>query len=100
MTGSHWNLVAAVAVALCVATPGRAESVSPETARDLVRNGDILALHDVLSRIRPAIEGEIIAVALETDGRRFLYRIKALGRDGRYRDYRADAKDGAAVHDP
>ncbi|WP_294537275.1 hypothetical protein [uncultured Rhodoblastus sp.] len=100
MTGSHWSLVAAVAVALCVASRGRAEPVSPEQARELVRHGEILAFHDVLGRMQPAVEGEIIEVALESDGRRFLYRIKALGRDGRYRDYRADAKDGAAAQEP
>jgi uncharacterized membrane protein YkoI len=100
MTGPHGSLVAAVAVALCFAAPGRAEPVSPEQARELVRHGDILALQDVLGRMQPAVDGEIIEVALESDGRRFLYRIKALGRDGRYRDYRADAKDGAAAHEP
>lgn len=100
MTGSHGSLSAAVAVAICIATPVPAEPVSPEQARELVRHGDILALHEVLERMRPAVEGEIIAVVLESDGRRFLYRIKALGRDGRYRDYRADAKDAAAAHDP
>jgi len=108
MTRSRQNLAAAIALALLTlallilallaVTPGRAEPVSPDTARDLVRSGEILSLEEVLGRMRPGVEGEIIEVALEAERRRFLYRIKALGHDGRYRDYRVDATAGAAAN--
>ena len=109
MTRVRLNLTAALALALVIlalafasaffaVTPGRAEPVSPDTARDLVRSGEILSLEDVLNRMQPAVEGEIIEVALEAERRRYLYRIKALGPDGRYRDYRVDATAGAAAN--
>ena len=102
MTRARLNLTAAVAFTLLILalsdlTPGWAETVSPDTARDLVRSGEILSLEDVLDRMRPGVEGEIIEVALEAERRRYLYRIKALGHDGRYRDYRVDATAGAAA---
>ena len=84
-------LVVPVLAVMLGATPGWADSISPETARELVRRGDILSLREVLSRMRPTVEGEIIEVALETEGPRYLYRIKALGNDGRYREYRTGA---------
>ena len=96
MSRSRQYLVAAFALALLAVTPGRAEPLSPDTARDLVHSGEILSLEDVLNRMQPAVEGEIIEVALEAEQRRYLYRIKALGPDGRYRDYRADATADAA----
>jgi uncharacterized membrane protein YkoI len=104
MSRSRQNLAAVFASALLslalltLVTPGRAEPVSPDTARDLVRSGEILSLEEVLGRMRPGVEGEIIEVALEAERRRFLYRIKALGHDGRYRDYRVDATAGAAAN--
>jgi hypothetical protein len=87
-----------VSVALAAATPAWAESLSPDRARDLVRRGEILCLADALDRMRPAIEGEIMEVALEAEGRRFLYRIKALGPDGRYRNLSVDATAGASAN--
>jgi uncharacterized membrane protein YkoI len=103
MSRSRQNLAAVFASALLslalltLVKPGRAEPVSPDTARDLVRSGEILSLEDILNRMQPGVEGEIIEVALEAERRRYLYRIKALGHDGRYRDYCADATAGAAV---
>jgi len=87
-----------VAAALGAVAPGWAESLSPDRARDLVRRGEILCLAEALDRIQPAVEGEIIAVALEARGRRYLYRIKALGPDGRYRDLSVDATAGLSAN--
>ncbi|MCW2285803.1 putative membrane protein YkoI [Rhodoblastus acidophilus] len=87
-----------LSIALVAAARGWAESLSPDRARDLVRRGEILSLADALVRLQPAIAGEIMEVALEADGRRFLYRIKALGPDGRYRHLCVDATIGASTN--
>jgi hypothetical protein len=88
----------AVLLVLVGATPCRAETFSPDKARDLVGLGAILPLEAVLARMRPAVDGEIVEVFLEIEDGRFLYRIKALGRDGRYRDTRVDAAAGASAN--
>jgi hypothetical protein len=87
------------ASAIIGASPAAAEPVSLESARDLVRRGDILPLQEVLSRRhQPALDGEIVEASLERGEGGYLYRIKVLGRDGRYRDHRASA--GAAGAGP
>jgi uncharacterized membrane protein YkoI len=77
--------------------PVLAETLPPENVRELVERGDILPLQEVLNRLQPAVDGDIIEVDLDRDGERYLYRIKALGPNGRYREYRADAKTGATA---
>jgi uncharacterized membrane protein YkoI len=73
----------------------RSETLPVESALMLAGRGEILPLTGILDRLRPAIDGEIIDVALVRDKARYLYEIKALGRDGLYRDYHVDARSGA-----
>jgi uncharacterized membrane protein YkoI len=86
---------------LFAAIPGaisaRAEALPAETARTLAEHGEILPLAEVLLRLRPAVNGDIIEVALDREGGRYLYKIKALDQNGQYREYRADARTGASV---
>jgi len=96
MLASPLHLVAMFAVVGATACP--AATVSPDRARELVRLHKILPLAAVLERMRPAPEGDIIEVTLESENDRFLYRIKALGRDGRYRVFCAEAGAGAAAN--
>jgi uncharacterized membrane protein YkoI len=85
---------------LFAAIPGaisaRAEALPAETARTLAEHGEILPLAEVLLRLRPAV-CDIIEVALDREGGRYLYKIKALDQNGQYREYRADARTGASV---
>jgi hypothetical protein len=100
MPGSHrLRVVLAIAAIAAFAASPRAQPLPPETARALVGSGDILPLQQVLARLRPAIEGEIVAVALVREQSRYLYKIKALGDDGRYRERRADARTGVSADD-
>ncbi len=70
-----------------------AEALPPETARTLAAHGDILPLAEILNRA--GVDGEIIGVALHREDGRYLYKIKALSQDGRYREYQVDAKSGS-----
>ena len=81
------------------AISARAETLSVESALTLAEHGQILPLTEILNRLRPAVDGEIIEVALDRDGARYLYKIKALGQDGQYREYHVDARTGASVGD-
>ena len=75
----------------------RAETLPFESALTLAEHGQILPLTEILNRLRPAVDGEIIEVALDRDGARYLYKIKALGQDGQYREYHVDARTGVPV---
>jgi uncharacterized membrane protein YkoI len=97
MSRFHQFAIAFIAAGMFTGAPVRAETLPPESVRGLVERGDILPLEEVLCRLQPAIEGEIIEVNLDRDGERYLYRIKALGENGRYHEYRADAKTGASA---
>jgi uncharacterized membrane protein YkoI len=86
-----------IAAAASGLAPARAETLPPEDVRVLVEHGDVLPLAEVLRRLDPAVDGEIIGVALDREGSRYLYKIKVLGLNGRYREYRADAKTGTSA---
>ena len=77
--------------------PCLADPLSPDRARDLVRLQKILPLEVVLARAPPGVEGDVVEVVLEAEGDRFLYRIKALGRDGRYHAISVDATADASA---
>lgn len=84
-------------IAISDEIPARAETLPFESALTLAEHGEILPLTEILNRLQPAVDGEIIEVALDRDGHRYLYKIKALGQDGQYREYHVDAKTGASL---
>jgi uncharacterized membrane protein YkoI len=81
------------------ATPGRADSVSPDRVRALVERGEILPLEEILKRNEPQIGGRIIEIELERKNDAYLYEIKILRPDGRYRELKIDARTGAVVRE-
>ncbi len=94
MTKAHPAAVLLLnAAAIACGAGAFAEALPPETAWTLAAHGDILPLAEVLNRA--AIKGEIIGVILYREEGRYLYKIKALGRGGRYREYQVDAKNGS-----
>jgi uncharacterized membrane protein YkoI len=80
-----------------VATPGLADSVSPDRVRALVERGEILPLEEILKRNEASISGRIIEIELERKKDAYLYEIKVLRPDGRYRELKIDARTGAIV---
>jgi hypothetical protein len=77
--------------------PALSETLPPESVRALAGRGDILALEEVLRRMQPPVDGEVIEVALKRENGRYLYKITALSSNGLYHEYLADAKTGASV---
>jgi uncharacterized membrane protein YkoI len=81
------------AAAIAGGAQALAEALPPDTARTLTEHGDILPLAEVLTRA--GVEGDVIGVALHREDGRYLYKIKALGQGGQYREYQVDAKNGS-----
>ncbi len=94
MTRAHSAVVLLLnAAAIVGGSQALAEALPPETAQILAARGDILPLAEVLNRVTAV--GEIIGVALHREDGRYLYKIKALGQGGQYREYQVDAKNGS-----
>jgi uncharacterized membrane protein YkoI len=79
------------------AAPGLADSVSPDRIRALVERGEILPLEEILKRNEVGISGRIIEIELERKKGAYLYEIKILGPDGRYRELKIDARTGVVA---
>lgn len=74
-----------------------ADSVSPDRARALVERGEILPLEEILKRHEANAGGRIIEVELEAKREGYVYEIKVLRPDGRFRELKIDARTGALV---
>jgi uncharacterized membrane protein YkoI len=81
------------------AAPGLADGVNPDRVRALVERAEILPLEEILKRNEPSISGRIIEIELERKKDAYLYEIKVLRRDGRYRELKIDARTGAVVRE-
>lgn len=82
-----------------VAAPGLADSVSPDRVRALVARGEILPLEEILKRNESGITGRIIEIELERKKEAYVYEIKILRPDGRYRELKIDARTGAVLRE-
>ncbi len=65
-----------------------------ETARRLRASGSILPLTEVLKRLQADFPGRVLETELEGSGKRRVYEIKLLGRDGTVREFKVDAVTG------
>jgi uncharacterized membrane protein YkoI len=63
----------------------------------LVERGEILPLEEILKRNETNAEGRIIEIELEAKRGGYVYEIKVLRLDGRYRELKIDARTGALV---
>lgn len=79
---------------LLLALPSLADTVDPERIRALVARGDILPLEQILKLNESALAGRIVEVELELERDGYLYEIKVLKPDGRYREIEIDARTG------
>ncbi len=90
--------VSAIAVlAFLAASSARAEDISAERVRELVERGEILTLEEVLKRNEASLGGHIIEIEIEQKHGAYMYEIKVLRPDGRYRELKIDARTGALV---
>lgn len=89
---------AALALAgLLLVSPARADSLDPERVRALVEKGVILPLEQILKMNGSQLTGRVIEVELERERGAYLYEIKVLPPDGRYREFKIDARSGEIV---
>jgi hypothetical protein len=61
-------------------------------ARDAVRRGEILSLEEVARRVQGRYPGRLLDVRLDESGRRPIYYLKMLTRDGRVMNLAVDAR--------
>jgi uncharacterized membrane protein YkoI len=57
-----------------------------------IERGEILALSDILARVKPRLEGRILEIEFERDDGRPIYEIYVLRKDGRRLEYEIDAR--------
>ena len=89
----------ALLVGLLTGTAALADSLSPDRVRALVERGEILPLEEILKRNELDTGGRIIEIELEHKRGAYVYEIKVLRPDGRYREVKIDARTGLVVGD-
>lgn len=95
MTRAAYSI--AFVVGLLTGTAALADSLSPERVRALVERGEILPLAEILKRNELDKSGRIIEIELESKRGTYVYEIKVLRPDGRYRELKIDARTGSLV---
>lgn len=90
-------LLALSAAVILAAAPARADGLSAERVRALVASGEILALEEILKRNEGSLGGNIIEIEIEQKRSRYVYEIKVLRTNGRYRELKIDARTGALL---
>jgi uncharacterized membrane protein YkoI len=87
-----WKQMSCAALVVgSVALPALADRRDHDLARDAVRSGQALPLSEILSQVRPQLDGEIVHVEFEREDGRFLYEFRVIGGDGRLRRVHVDA---------
>lgn len=81
------------------ATSAWADGLSAERVRALVERGEILALEEILKRNEASLGGRIIEIEIEQKRGAYLYEIKVLRPDGRYREVKIDARTGILLRE-
>ena len=87
----------ALLVGLATGTAALADSLSPDRVLALVERGEILPLEEILKRNAANTGGRIIEIDLERKRGTYVYEIKVLRPDGRYRELKIDARTGAIM---
>jgi uncharacterized membrane protein YkoI len=77
------------------ADSGRKERDDLTAAR---KRGEILALSEILDRVRPQIGDKIIEVEFENDGGKIVYEIYYLDDTGRRREITVNASDASVMN--
>lgn len=91
---------AAIAAALALGATVSAVADGPldhERARAAMLAGEIRPLAEILQRVQPQLEGEMIAVELEREHGRWTYEFKLLQPDGRIVEWYVDARDATVL---
>jgi uncharacterized membrane protein YkoI len=87
----------ALVVGLSIGTTALADNLNPDRVRALVERGEILPLEEILKRNQLETSGRIIQIEIEQKRGAYVYEIKVLRPDGRYREIKVDARTGVVV---
>ncbi|MGD9670724.1 MAG: PepSY domain-containing protein [Hyphomicrobiaceae bacterium] len=88
-----------IVVAILAAAPAWADGLSAERVRALVERGEILTLEEILKRNESSLGGRIIEIEIEQKGGTYVYEIKVLRADGRYRELKIDARTATLLRE-
>lgn len=88
------SLIAGALMAALAAVPARGHDDDHDLARKLVAEGRILALADVVARVKAEVPGEMLEVEFEAEHGAYVYEFKLLRPDGRVQEVEADAVTG------
>jgi uncharacterized membrane protein YkoI len=92
-------IVGLSALIILAAAPAWADGLSAERVRALVASGEILALEEILKRNESTLGGRIIEIEIEQKRTGYVYEIKVLRADGRYRELKIDARTGTLLRE-
>lgn len=96
--GSCRSVAIATGLALVAAVSAVADGPQDhERARAALLAGEIRPLAEILQRVQPQLEGEMIAVELEREHGRWTYEFKLLQPDGRIVEWYVDARDATVL---
>lgn len=70
-----------------------------DRAFQALKRGEVLSLEKVLAAVRSGIDGTIVHTRLKRKHGIWVYELKVLGRDGRMREIRVDAKTAKLLPD-
>lgn len=62
-----------------------------DRAREALEHGEALPLAEILARVRPELDGEVVGVSFEREAGRWIYQFKLVGRAGRLAEINVDA---------
>lgn len=81
----------------CCLVAQSAAAGDSERARELLKNGEILSLSEILSQVSSKIPGKLLEVELEERKGRVVYEIEFLGEDGVVIKMLVEAKTGVIL---
>jgi uncharacterized membrane protein YkoI len=70
------------------------DDVGPEVAKQLLSEGRIRPLEEILTGVKAKVPGELLEVELELEDGAYVYDLKILGANGRVVEVEADARSG------
>jgi uncharacterized membrane protein YkoI len=70
-----------------------------DRALEAVELGQARPLAEILRRIRPQLEGEVVGVEFESQNGRYVYEFKVISKSGRLREIYVDATSAEILRD-
>jgi uncharacterized membrane protein YkoI len=86
--------LAAVVVLLAVAVPAISDDDDHVLARELLRDGRILPLAEVIAGVKGQVPGQLLEVELENEHGVYVYELKILTPEGHVQEVEANAATG------